>query len=69
MNKDEEEMLLVSLMKTLRDPRVYYAHQWQTGDFILSDNLSLLHGREQYTHLFRCIVCAFASAQCRPHHL
>nr|WP_241097840.1 TauD/TfdA family dioxygenase [Erwinia amylovora] len=37
-------------MKTLRDPRVYYAHQWQTGDFVLSDNLSLLHGREQYTH-------------------
>ncbi|MEN4910546.1 TauD/TfdA dioxygenase family protein [Erwinia amylovora] len=50
INKDEEEMLLVSLMKTLRDPRVYYAHQWQTGDFVLSDNLSLLHGREQYTH-------------------
>ncbi|ADP12603.1 putative siderophore biosynthesis protein [Erwinia sp. Ejp617] len=50
INEDEKEMLLASLKRTLRDPQVYYAHQWQTGDVVLSDNLSLLHGREQYTH-------------------
>ncbi|MFC6300963.1 TauD/TfdA family dioxygenase [Pseudomonas sp. CCM 7893] len=46
----EKETLLNSLKQTLHDPRAYYAHQWQKGDFALADNLSLLHGREKYTH-------------------
>ena len=49
ISASEKETLLKSLEHTLHDPRAYYAHQWQSGDFALTDNLSLLHGREKYT--------------------
>jgi alpha-ketoglutarate-dependent taurine dioxygenase len=38
-----------SLKKALYDPRHFYAHSWQTGDIVIADNLSLLHGREAFT--------------------
>ena len=46
----EQSTLLDSLHAALHDPSVYYAHQWQTGDVLLTDNFSLLHGREAFTH-------------------
>jgi L-tyrosine isonitrile desaturase/decarboxylase len=33
----------------LYDSRNFYAHQWQTGDVVISDNYTLLHGREAFT--------------------
>ena len=45
----EHAALLDSLDAALHDPRAYYAHQWQTGDVVLTDNFSLLHGREGFT--------------------
>ncbi|QPK14603.1 TauD/TfdA family dioxygenase [Pectobacterium versatile] len=45
---EEQEQLLSSLQHALYDPRVQYAHQWQSGDIVIADNYSLLHGRESY---------------------
>lgn len=38
-----------SLRRALYDPRNFYAHEWQTGDIVITDNFSLLHGREGFT--------------------
>lgn len=38
-----------SLTKTLYSPHNFYAHAWQTGDLVIADNFSLLHGREAFT--------------------
>lgn len=37
------------LKQALYDPRHFYAHTWQTGDMVIADNFSLLHGREAFT--------------------
>lgn len=37
-----------TLRDALYDPRHYYAHRWQTGDVVIADNYTLLHGREPY---------------------
>ncbi|MCB0417979.1 MAG: TauD/TfdA family dioxygenase, partial [Bdellovibrionales bacterium] len=29
-------------------PANFYAHEWKTGDVVLSDNHTLLHGREAF---------------------
>lgn len=49
IDDSEHAALLDSLGAALHDPRAYYAHQWQTGDVVLTDNFSLLHGRESFT--------------------
>ncbi|MEM6730499.1 MAG: TauD/TfdA family dioxygenase, partial [Myxococcota bacterium] len=33
----------------LHAPESFYAHQWQTGDVVIADNFTLLHGREAFT--------------------
>ncbi|MFZ2314442.1 MAG: TauD/TfdA family dioxygenase [Gammaproteobacteria bacterium] len=38
-----------SLKDALYAPSNFYAHEWQTGDVVIADNLSLLHGREGFT--------------------
>lgn len=38
-----------SLKKMLYSPSNFYAHAWQTGDIVIADNFSLLHGREAFT--------------------
>ncbi|MBC7387449.1 MAG: TauD/TfdA family dioxygenase [Cryobacterium sp.] len=37
-----------SLRETLYAPENFYAHEWQTGDLVIADNFSLLHGREGF---------------------
>jgi alpha-ketoglutarate-dependent taurine dioxygenase len=37
-----------SLEKALYAPDSFYAHEWQTGDIVIADNFSLLHGREGF---------------------
>lgn len=39
-----------SLQAALYAPESFYAHTWQTGDIVVSDNYTLLHGREAFTH-------------------
>lgn len=42
------ELLHQSLKEALYSPNNFYAHEWQTGDVIIADNFSLLHGREKF---------------------
>lgn len=36
------------LKRVLYAPNNFYAHEWQTGDIVVADNFSLLHGREAF---------------------
>ncbi|MGO1055293.1 TauD/TfdA dioxygenase family protein [Crossiella sp. CA198] len=38
-----------SLREALYAPAHFYAHAWQDGDVVVSDNYTLLHGREAFT--------------------
>jgi alpha-ketoglutarate-dependent taurine dioxygenase len=38
-----------SLRQALYAPEAFYAHTWETGDIVISDNYTLLHGREAFT--------------------
>ena len=38
-----------SLREALYSPENFYAHTWQTGDVVIADNYTLLHGREAFT--------------------
>jgi alpha-ketoglutarate-dependent taurine dioxygenase len=44
----EAAVLHQSLKDALYSPACFYAHEWQTGDVVIADNLSLLHGREKF---------------------
>lgn len=37
------------LEEALYAPENFLAHSWQSGDIVLSDNYTLLHGREEFT--------------------
>lgn len=37
-----------SLEDALYSSDSFYAHEWQTGDIVVADNFSLLHGREKF---------------------
>ncbi|MBV9844010.1 MAG: TauD/TfdA family dioxygenase [Kutzneria sp.] len=37
------------LKAALYDPADCYAHSWQTGDIVITDNYTLLHGRNPFT--------------------
>jgi alpha-ketoglutarate-dependent taurine dioxygenase len=36
------------LHEALYDAKNFYAHEWQTGDIVIADNFTLLHGRESF---------------------
>jgi L-tyrosine isonitrile desaturase/decarboxylase len=38
-----------SIRDALYAPENFYAHAWQTGDVVVADNYTLLHGRESFT--------------------
>ena len=42
------DFLHLSLKQALYSPSNFYAHEWQTGDVVIADNFSLLHGREEF---------------------
>ena len=37
-----------SLREALYSPGNFYAHEWHSGDLVVTDNFSLLHGRESF---------------------
>jgi L-tyrosine isonitrile desaturase/decarboxylase len=47
---DNEELATFhrSLEEALYSPKNFYAHEWQSGDIVIADNFSLLHGRERF---------------------
>lgn len=46
---DEMEQVHTSLRAALYDPANFYAHTWRTGDLVIADNYTLLHGRNGFT--------------------
>lgn len=44
----ERSSFLNDMHARLRDERVCYRHQWQDGDILIADNLTLLHGRNAF---------------------
>ncbi|QEY52071.1 TauD/TfdA dioxygenase family protein [Legionella longbeachae] len=49
ISHEELDVFHTSLAKALYSPDNFYAHEWQTGDIVIADNFSLLHGREEFT--------------------
>lgn len=45
---EELEEFHRSLREALYAPTNFYAHEWQEGDVVVTDNFSLLHGREAF---------------------
>jgi len=44
--RDEDAEFVVSLLvDKLYDPKYCYAHSWSKGEFVFSDNISLIHAR------------------------
>ncbi|BCL71390.1 hypothetical protein TUMSATVNIG1_33560 [Vibrio nigripulchritudo] len=48
ITQEEVEYFHQTLRETLYDPQNFYAHEWQTGDIVITDNFNLLHGREAF---------------------
>lgn len=48
ISHEEREAFHRSLKEALYSPRNFYAHEWQSGDIVIADNFSLLHGREEF---------------------
>lgn len=46
---DEASDFHKNLRAALYSPGNFYAHSWQTGDIVIADNHTLLHGRESFT--------------------
>lgn len=46
---DRVDEIAQKLREALYDRRCRYAHSWETGDVVITDNYTLLHGREPYT--------------------
>lgn len=49
VSQEELDTFHRNLEKALYSPHNFYAHEWQTGDIVIADNFSLLHGREGFT--------------------
>lgn len=47
-SSEELEIFHRNLKQALYNPSNFYAHEWQTGDVVIADNFSLLHGREAF---------------------
>lgn len=48
ISPEEQKNFHQSLKDALYSADSFYAHEWQTGDVIIADNFTLLHGREGY---------------------
>ncbi len=48
ISDEELEGFHHGLKEALYAPDNFYAHEWQTGDVVIADNFSLLHGREEF---------------------
>lgn len=46
--QEDLSAFLKGLQEKLYAEDVTYAHQWETGDIVISDNYTLLHGREAF---------------------
>ena len=44
----DSDALIAKLAAAFHEPRYRYSHAWETNDFLLADNFSLLHGRNAF---------------------
>jgi alpha-ketoglutarate-dependent taurine dioxygenase len=51
--EDERAGFMADLRRRIYDPEVCLAHSWEPGDFVITDNHALLHGRRAYTEAGR----------------
>jgi alpha-ketoglutarate-dependent taurine dioxygenase len=49
--KEESEVIIQGISRLIRAPQFCYQHQWQTGDYLIADNFSLLHGRNAFSQV------------------
>lgn len=49
VQKQQVESFHKELQNILYSPQNFYAHEWEDGDVVITDNFSLLHGRESFT--------------------
>ena len=49
LTESESSNFHQELRDALYAPEHFYAHSWQTGDIVIADNHTLLHGREAFT--------------------
>ena len=45
----DEEQFIEDMRLRLDDQRCCYSHSWVTGDLVIADNYTLLHGRRAFT--------------------
>lgn len=48
LDEKRAQEFLAGFVPKLYEPDVYYAHPWTSGDFLLTDNHALLHGRRPF---------------------
>lgn len=48
LDRKDIEAFHRNLQEALYAPVNFYAHEWQDGDVVITDNFSLLHGREEF---------------------
>lgn len=48
VSQEELDLFHESLKEALYHPNNFYAHIWESGDVVIADNFSLLHGREKF---------------------
>lgn len=48
LDERQAREFLAGFVPRLYEPPVYYAHPWRSGDFLLTDNHALLHGRRPF---------------------
>jgi alpha-ketoglutarate-dependent taurine dioxygenase len=71
--EEREAELLAELSAAVRSPRSVYAHTWEEGDVVITDNYALLHTRESYArglprHLRRVHVLGDPALRSRVQH-
>jgi len=49
IERNQIESFQSNLHKALYHPENFYAHKWQTGDLVISNNHTLLHGRKAFS--------------------
>ncbi|STX27868.1 pyoverdine biosynthesis protein PvcB [Legionella beliardensis] len=53
VNKSDSESkaIIKEISRLMHDSHACYQHQWQTGDYLIADNFSLLHGRNAFSQI------------------
>jgi alpha-ketoglutarate-dependent taurine dioxygenase len=51
MGEHEQEAVEKEMGELVYETSITYAHEWETGDIVIADNYSLLHGRNPLTDL------------------